>query len=449
MKKFKVFVLLISLVAIMAACSGGDSESASSTDSESANGDGTIELTFWHSMGGNAGEGVDELVNRFNEQSENIHVTAEYQGSYDDTLTKLRNATNGSNVGADVVQVFEVGARNMIDSGLIVPVQDYIDKTGYDIDQIEPNLAAYYTIDGRLNSMPFNSSTPLLYYNKDIFEKAGIEDAPSSLEEIHEIAPQLMEEGGANMAISMNIYGWWFDQWMSKQEMDMFDNGNGRDSNPSKVIIDENKGIQNALEVWNELYEAGYAPNVGRDGGQPEFVAGESAMTFASTASLRNILDEVGDKFEVGTAYFPGVTEEDEGGVSIGGASLYMIDSGNEAKKDATWEFIEFMISPESQAYWNAQTGYFPITIAAHEEQVFKENLEEYPQFQTAIDQLHDSNAEAQGGLSTVYQEIRQIEEAEVENMLNGNATPEEAAQNITDRANEAIENYNKVNESN
>ena len=104
------------------------------------------------------------------------------------------------------------------------------------------------------------------------------------------------------------------------------------------------------------------------------------------------------------------------------------------------------MIEPESQAYWNAKTGYFPITVDAHEEPEFKENLEEYPQFQTAIDQLHDSNPESQGGLSTVYQEIRQIQEAETENMLNGSTTPEEAAQNIIDQSNNAIENYNRVN---
>src|SRR5699024_11251004 len=89
---------------------------------------------------------------------------------YEIYLTKLRNSTQCSEVGADIVQVFELGERNMIDSGLIVPVQDYIDKSGYDINQIEPNLAAYYTIEGKLNSMPFNSSTPLLYYNKDMFE---------------------------------------------------------------------------------------------------------------------------------------------------------------------------------------------------------------------------------------------------------------------------------------
>lgn len=443
MKKFTLFTLLLTFAVILTACGSNES---SADEEASGTADGKVELTFWHSMGGEPGEGIDELVKRYNEQSENVNVTAEYQGSYDDTLTKLRNSTQGSEVGADIVQVFELGARNMIDSGLIVPVQDYIDKSGYDINQIEPNLAAYYTIEGKLNSMPFNSSTPLLYYNKDMFEQAGIEETPSSMEEINEIGAALMEEGGAEMPISMNIYGWWFDQWMNKQGLDMFDNGNGREENPSKVVFDENQGIENALDTWNQLYEDGYAPNVGRNGGQPEFVAGESAMTFASTATLRTILNEVGDSFEVGTAYFPSLTEEDEGQVSIGGASLYMIDSEDEARKDAAWDFIEFMIEPESQAYWNAKTGYFPITVDAHEEPEFKENLEEYPQFQTAIDQLHDSNPESQGGLSTVYQEIRQIQEAETENMLNGSTTPEEAAQNIIDQSNNAIENYNRVN---
>src|SRR5699024_12281568 len=113
-----------------------------------------------HKMRVETSEDIDKVVKHYNEQSENVNVTAEYQCSYDDTLTKLRNSTQGSEVGADIVQVFELGARNMIDSGLIVPVQDYIDKSGYDINQIEPNLAAYYTIEGKLNSMPFNSSTP-------------------------------------------------------------------------------------------------------------------------------------------------------------------------------------------------------------------------------------------------------------------------------------------------
>ena len=99
------------------------------------------------------------------------------------------------------------------------------------------------------------------------------------------------------------------------------------------------------------------------DGGLAYFSSGKSAMTLGSTASLKQILEDVNGKFEVGTAYFPMVSESDKGGVSIGGASLWALNNEDEAKKAATWEFVKFLVSPESQAYWNAQTGYFPVTV--------------------------------------------------------------------------------------
>jgi sn-glycerol 3-phosphate transport system substrate-binding protein len=405
-----------------------------------------VELVFWHGMGGNAGEALQALVDEFNESQDGVTVNAQYQGTYDETLTKLRSSASGSEVGADIVQVFELGTTFMIDSGLTVPVQEFIDSSGYDISQIEPNLAAYYTIDDQLNSMPFNSSTPIMYYNADIFEAAGIEEAPSSLAEIIEIAPQL-QEAGAAMPISLQIYGWYLEQWFSKQEEDIYDNGNGREGAPTETVFVENGAMEKTISKWLEGMEAGAIPNVGRTGGQPEFVAGQSAITIGSTASLRQILTEVDGRFEVGTAYFPGVDEEDQGGVSIGGASLWMIESGDDAKKQGTWEFIEFLISPESQAKWNRDTGYFPITTATHEEQVFLDNLAEFPQFQTAIDQLHESTPESQGALSGVNQEARQIYENELENLLNGSTDAAGAAQTMADQVNAAIENYNAANQ--
>ena len=154
-------------------------------------------------------------------------------------------------------------------------------------------------------------------------------------------------------------------------------------------------------------------------------------MMFASTASLKQVLQDTGDSFEVGTAYFPAVADGDEGGVSIGGASLWALNNNDETKAAATWKFVKFMISPESQAYWNAQTGYFPITTAASEEPVFQENIAQYPQFQTAIDQLHDSAPEYAGALLSVFPESRQIVETQIENMLNGQQTPEESVANM------------------
>ena len=410
--------------------------------------DGTT-ISFWHSMGGVNGEALDTLVKQFNEENEyGITVDAQYQGEYDDSLNKLKSAQIG-NMGADLVQVYEIGTRFMIDSGWIVPMQEMIDGDGYDLSQIEPNLAAYYTIDNELYSMPFNSSTPILYYNKDMFEKAGITEVPDSLEGIGEIGQQLLDNGGAGEAMSMGTYGWFFEQLISKQGLEYANNGNGRKEAATAVAFDENGAAKNILTVWKDLNDKGFAPIVGKggDAGLADFSAGKSAITLGSTASLKQILQDVNGKFEVGTAYFPKVSSSDEGGVSIGGASLWALDNQDPKKLRATWEFIKFLISPESQAYWNAQTGYFPVTVAAQEEETFKQNVAEYPQFQTAIDQLHDSAPEYAGALLSVFPEARAIVESEIESLLNGNEDVDAAVKNMTESINGAIEEYNLVNE--
>ena len=174
-------------------------------------------ITFWHAMGGVNGEALDYLVNKFNEENTlGITVDSQYQGSYDDSITKLKSAQMG-NMGADLVQIYDIGTRFMIDSGWVVPMQELIDADGYDLTQIEPNIAAYYTVGDTLYSMPFNSSTPILYYNKDMFDKAGITEVPTSLEGIKEVAEALTGEGGAQEVISLGFYGWFFEQFLCKQ----------------------------------------------------------------------------------------------------------------------------------------------------------------------------------------------------------------------------------------
>ncbi len=405
------------------------------------------EITFWHAMGGVNGEAIDALVKKFNEENEyGITVVAEYQGDYDDAINKLKSAQLG-NMGADLVQIYDIGTRFMIDSGWIVPMQELMDAAGFDSSVIEPNIAAYYTVDDTLYSMPFNSSTPLLYYNKDMFEAAGIDTVPTTFEEISEAGDKLTESG-VDEVISLGIYGWFFEQFTCKQGLNYVNNGNGRESYATAVEFDSNGAGENILTAWKDLYDKGYAPNVGRggDAGLADFSAGKSAMTLGSTASLKQILQDVDGKFEVGTAYFPSVTSDTTGGVSIGGGSLWALNNNDDVKKAATWKFVEFLVSAESQAYWNAQTGYFPVTTEAADEQVYKDNMAEYPQFQTAVDQLHDSAPEYAGALISVFPEARSIVETEIENMLNNGTSPADAVASMADQINETITDYNDVN---
>ena len=461
MKKKAVSLLLVAAMAagMLAGCGNGKSSvsqngSDGSKDSnekvemaDAKDVDGTT-ITFWHSMGGVNGQAIDALVKKFNDENKyGIKVESQYQGEYDDSLNKLKSAQIG-NMGADLVQVYEVGTRFMIESGWTVPMQKMIDADKYDVSQIEPNLSAYHTIDDKLYSMPFNSSTPIMYYNKDMFDKAGITDVPDSLEGIDKIGEQLMSKGGASEVMSLGIYGWFFEELIGKQGLNYANNGNGRDKTATAVEFDKNGAAKNILTEWQKLNKDGYAPIVGKggDAGLADFSAGKSAITLGSTASLKQILQDVNGKFNVGTAYFPKVKESDKGGVSIGGASLWALDNKDSKKLRATWEFVKFLISPESQAYWNAQTGYFPVTTKSQDEQTFKDNIAQYPQFQTAIDQLHDSSPKYCGALLSVFPEARATVESEIESMLNGKEDVDTAVQKMSDTINKSIKDYNTVN---
>lgn len=461
MKKKAVSLLLVAAMAagMLAGCGNGKSSvsqngSDGSKDSnekvemaDAKDVDGTT-ITFWHSMGGVNGQAIDALVKKFNDENKyGIKVESQYQGEYDDSLNKLKSAQIG-NMGADLVQVYEVGTRFMIESGWTVPMQEMIDADKYDVSQIEPNLSAYYTIDDKLYSMPFNSSTPIMYYNKDMFDKAGIADVPDSLEGIDKIGEQLMSKGGASEVMSLGIYGWFFEELIGKQGLNYANNGNGRDKTATAVEFDKNGAAKNILTEWQKLNKDGYAPIVGKggDAGLADFSAGKSAITLGSTASLKQILQDVNGKFNVGTAYFPKVKESDKGGVSIGGASLWALDNKDPKKLRATWEFVKFLISPESQAYWNAQTGYFPVITKSQDEQTFKDNIAQYPQFQTAIDQLHDSSPKYCGALLSVFPEARATVESEIESMLNGKEDVDTAVQKMSDTINKSIKDYNTVN---
>ncbi len=407
------------------------------------------EITFWHSMGGVNGEAIDTLVHTFNkENSYGITVNSQYQGLYDDSLNKLKSAQIG-NMGADLVQIYDIGTQFMMESGWIVPMQSLIQEDNYDISSIEPNLLSYYTVHDTLYSMPFNSSTPIMYYNKDIFNKAGITKIPESLEEIEAIGDTLLKKGGASEVMSLGIYGWFFEQFIIKQGLEYANNGNGRMKPATAIAFDQNGAAKNILTHWKALYDKGYAPNVGKggDAGLTDFSIGKAAITLGSTASLKQILQDVDGKFEVGTAYFPKVSTTDIGGISIGGASLWTLNNQDPKKLRATWEFVKFLISPKSQALWNAQTGYFPVTIKAHDEDIFKENIAKYPQFKTAIDQLHTSSKKDSGALLSVFPEARATIESNIESMLNNQKDIDTTIQDIATTINKAIEEYRLLNE--
>lgn len=449
MKKKILSVILASCVGMTLLAGCGNSK----TTSVQTKTEGKTEVVFWHSMGGKGGEAINTMVEKFNKENKsNINVTAQYQGEYDDAINKIKSSKDKS-AYPDVMQLYDLGTRWMIDSKLSTPMQKFIDSEKYDTSSLEPNLLAYYTVDNKLNSMPFNSSTPILYYNKTAFKEAGLdpEKAPADFDEVKTYSEKLTKKDGSTVTqygYSMAIYGWFFEQFLAKQLQPFANNGNGRDSSATAVDFKNNGGGLKILNTWKSLYDQGLLGNFGRKTAdtQNAFLAGKTAMFIDSTASLKTVLDGVNGKFEVGTAFLPKINKDDKGGVSIGGGSLWILNKDDEAKQKATFEFIKFMVEPEQQVYWNENTGYFPITTKAYDLQEMKDHLAKTPQFKTAIDQLHASPKESRGALLGVFPEARQTIETNIEAALQGKLTTEEAIETSEKSINAAIEKYNKAN---
>ena len=149
-------------------------------------------ITFWHAMGGTNGEVLQQIVDDFNASQDEIEIKAEYQGTYDDTITKLKAAMQSDSGLPDVCQMYDVGTKFMYDSGSVIPVEDKFESTGYDKSSVMDVISSYYTVDGKQYAMPFNVSTPMLYYNKDVFEAAGLD--PETKHEIFELLCRIREK---------------------------------------------------------------------------------------------------------------------------------------------------------------------------------------------------------------------------------------------------------------
>lgn len=448
-KRSFTLLLLACMMLVSSACGNKSLPSAADT-AEAAQSGSTkepVKVVWWHSMSGELGKVADKLISDFNAEHPDIEVVGVLQGTYDESLNKLK-ASLGSQSGPSMIQVYEIGSRFMMDTKAIKPVQEFMDAEQYDISGLEPNIKNYYTFDNKLYSMPFNSSNPILYYNKDAFKEAGLdpENPPKKYEEVADAAKQLTKDGqtGASFA----IYGWFIEQFFANQGAELLNNGNGRSEMATASQVNHAAGVK-TLEWWKDMLDQKTLLNLGRktDDTKKAFAAGQIAMMIDSTASLRGIVSASEGKFEVGTAFLPKPSDGGKGGVIIGGASLWLLNNKSEAEQQGAWAFMKYLAEPQTQAYWHVNTGYFPVTTKAYEESIVKDNLKKYPQFQTAVDQLHQTepNLATQGAVMGVFPEARQITETAIEEVLNGKKSAQEALDQAAQEITSKIEVYNKT----
>jgi sn-glycerol 3-phosphate transport system substrate-binding protein len=413
-----------------------------------------INIVFWHSMGGNLGATLTTLVNKYNSSQKKVKINAQYQGSYEDSLNKLKVAMR-TRSGPDLIQVYEGGTRFMVDSGFIIPMQKLINKGKFDISAFEKNIFGYYTVNGKLNSMPFNTSNPVLYYNVNMFKEAGIKEPPQTWDEMAQIAKKLTKKNSSGQVtqygLSMNVNPWFFEQPLLQMGLNLVNHKNGRSAPATAVEFKNNGGALKILKAWKKLKDEGVisTSDVGSTAVALNalFTAGKTAMVMDSTASLGGMLLAVGGRFEIGTGPFPTVEPGAKGGVTLGGASLYLLNNKKSAKVPAAaFDFVKYLTTPENQVFWHKNSGYFPITTKAYELEEMKEHLKSRPQFQTAITQLHNSSNASKGPIFGAFTESRNVYITNIQKMLLGELTPEQAVDRMAEGVNTLINNYNKAN---
>ncbi len=443
-KKAAALVMLVMMALMLGAC-GSKKEAATEAK--------PVKIVFWYSVGGKVAEATKALVEQFNANHTDMQVEAVFQGSYDEAINKLKQSITSKSTPS-VMQVYDIGTRFMVDSKAVVPVQKWIDQEKFDVSGYEPNIMEYYKVDNKLYSMPFNTSTPILYYNKTMFKDAGLDPdkPPKTFDEVAAAAQKLtVKDGSGKVTISgitLAIYGWFFEQFLAEQNAPFANNANGRDSMATAAAFNSPQG-EKILTWWSGMVKDGVAANMGRKTAdtQKAFIAGQTAMTIDSTGVLGDILEGVNGKFEVGTGFMPHPADVPQGGVIIGGASLWMLSGHSEAEEKAAWEFVKFMTAAKQQAFWHIKTGYFPVMKGAYDDPELKKHQEKYPQFKVAVDQLHSTviNRYTQGGLLGVFTQARQEVEGAIEQVLNGQAAAAEALKKAADNVNGAIERYNQT----
>jgi sn-glycerol 3-phosphate transport system substrate-binding protein len=192
------------------------------------------------------------------------------------------------------------------------------------------------------------------------------------------------------------------------------------------------------------------AINFGRSGDDAKkaFLSGQVAMMINSTGGLRGVVDGAAGKFQVGSGALPKPEAAKDGGIIIGGGSNWILNNKSQEEQNAAWEFIKYLTSPKVQAFWSVSSGYFPITIKAYDEQIVKDNLIKYPQFVTAIEQLHQtkSTSATQGAVMGIFPEQRLFVSTAIEEVLNGKKTPQEALDAAAANSTKALVKYNQTN---
>jgi sn-glycerol 3-phosphate transport system substrate-binding protein len=408
------------------------------------------EIRFWHAMSGHLNEAVETLTNKFNAKQRDYEVKPQYMGTYAETLAAAIAAYQGK-TPPHIVQVFDVGTQTMLRSGAIVPVYQMMKEQNIAVDWsdfIEP-VRSYYSQKGRLYSMPFNSSTPILYYNKEAFQKSGLspDRPPVSWKEVGEFSRRILSAGAAQCGFSTGWPSWiLFENMAAWHDLPFATNQNGFGSGDTQLLINGEfqRKLIGQLVSWQ-------AANIYRYGGRMDtpdstFASGECAMYLQSSASIGGFTRLL--QFKWGTGQLPHWGEPYKKGTSIpGGATLWVMQGLPLSDYLGVAQFFKFLTDPEQQVRWHQTTGYVTTTNASVKSLGQTNHFLKHPEQWTAFAQLTSglNTPNTQGIRLGNFVAVREVLEDELENILAGKKSVQQGLDDVVVKGNEILKEFARL----
>ncbi len=418
---------------------------------QTTDGQAAAEIQWWHAMGGVNGERVNKIADDFNATQSEYKVVPVYKGNYTETMTAAIAAFRAQK-HPHIVQVFEVGTATMMAAkGAVYPVEQMMKDAGVKLDKSAflPAVISYYqTPQGDLLSMPFNSSTPVLWYNIDAFAKAGIKEPPKTWPEV-EAASQKLLKAGYKSGFSFGWQSWvMLENFSSWHNLALGTKENGFAGLDTEFTFnnDSVKRMMGDVAKWQKSKVFDYG---GRRGDSlPKFTNAECGMWLNSSAYYGGIKKQAKFKFsQTMLPYYPDIIDKPQNSI-IGGATLWVLKGHDKGDYKGVSQFMQYLASPEVQAWWHQETGYVPITTAAYELSKKQGFYEKNPGTDTAIKQLslNTPTPNSRGLRFGNFVQIRDIINEEMEAIWNGSKTASQAMDDAVKRGNKLLRKFEKAN---
>lgn len=382
-KRSNVWFMVWGVWLLLTACSGqGEPAQGESVENEATGKNEAVEIEFWYSLGGENGEIIEEMVQQFNASQEKVVVTPRFQGDYYENHTKVLSAVAAGNQPAvTMVEIASIGA--FADQGVLEDLGPYAE--GMEEKYVDGLMGNSYW-EGSLYALPFNRSTPIMYFNRDRVKEAGLNpEGPQTWEELKEFAARLTKrEGGETQVYGFSVpIDIWFYEAMVFQ-------GGGRILNEEGTALTLDNGAGRApLNFWLDMIESGTMRTPpgekynAWDVAKQDFINEKIAMTFLTTGWLNMFEETV--SFDMGAGFLPA---QESYGVPTGGTNLVMLAQASAEEKQAAWTFMEWMTDTKQTIEWSQNSGYMPVTEASLSSDEMQRYYERFPNFKVAVDQL-------------------------------------------------------------